>query len=89
MEERMDLKLQAVEQRLERKIVNTSLINVVATCTILGLVITILTSPLSAYIQSPFRLPPQKPPLFTLPEVLAYFLAGPSPAPDHPTQILF
>ena len=43
LEERMDLKLQAVEQRLERKIVNTSLINVVATCTILGLVITILT----------------------------------------------
>ena len=40
LEERMDLKLQAVEQRLERKIVNTSLINVVATCTILGLVIT-------------------------------------------------
>ena len=43
LEEGMDLKLQAVEQRLERKIVNTSLINVVATCTILGLVITILT----------------------------------------------
>ena len=43
LEERMDLKLQAVEQRPERKIVNTSLINVVATCTILGLVITILT----------------------------------------------
>ena len=43
LEERMDLKLQAVEQRLERKIVNTSLINVVATSTILGLVITILT----------------------------------------------
>ena len=43
LEERMGLKLQAVEQRLERKIVNTSLINVVATCTILGLVITILT----------------------------------------------
>ena len=43
LEEWMDLKLQAVEQRLERKIVNTSLINVVATCTILGLVITILT----------------------------------------------
>ena len=43
LEERMDLKLQAVEQRLERKIVNASLINVVATCTILGLVITILT----------------------------------------------
>ena len=43
MEERMDFKCQAVEQRLERKIVNTSLINVVATCTISGLVITILT----------------------------------------------
>ena len=43
LEERMDLKLQAVEQRPERKIVNTSLINVVATCTILGLVITMLT----------------------------------------------
>ena len=43
MEERMDLKLQAVEQRLERKIVNTGVINVVAICTIMGLLITVLT----------------------------------------------
>ena len=43
LEERMDLKLQAVEQRLERKIVTTQMIGVLASCTIIGFLLTILT----------------------------------------------
>ena len=43
---RMDIqdeKLVSMENRLERRIVTTGLINVVAVCTILGLLITVLT----------------------------------------------